>query len=160
VEPRQTIRSGVTASALAHLSVLMLVILFSEVHPFGSVTAETIAVDIVTPQEVAEKKPEPLPESKAQPSDAFDLAAKAGPSASAAPPTPQQAATPTQTPATRSASRSSQQQAAARPPTPATSPSPAYTPPEPDLSIKYHVMLGLASGAPPKSATSEVRRPL
>ena len=64
MEPRQIIRSGITASAIAHLSVLMLVLFFADVHPFGSVTAETIAVDIVSPKEVAElpkvpKPPEP-----------------------------------------------------------------------------------------------------
>ena len=55
VEARQAIRAGIAASAVAHLSVLMLV-LFSEVHPFGAVTAEPIAVDIVTAEEVAQKK--------------------------------------------------------------------------------------------------------
>jgi len=51
MKPWLVIRSGMTASAVAHLSVLMLVLFFSEVHPFGSVTAEPIAVDIVTPAE-------------------------------------------------------------------------------------------------------------
>ncbi len=50
---RRIIPTDVTASAIAHLSVLALVFLFSDVHPFGSVTAEPIAVDIVTPQEIA-----------------------------------------------------------------------------------------------------------
>ena len=48
--------TGITASAIAHLSVLTLVLLFTDVHPFGSVTAEPIAVEIVTPEEVAEKQ--------------------------------------------------------------------------------------------------------
>ena len=56
---RQVIASDVTASAVAHLALLALVLLFSEVHPFGSLTAEPIAVDIVTPQEVAEEKAGP-----------------------------------------------------------------------------------------------------
>ena len=47
---RQVIPTDITASAIAHLSLLALVFVFSEVHPFGSVTAEPIAVDIVTPQ--------------------------------------------------------------------------------------------------------------
>jgi hypothetical protein len=38
------------------------------------------------------------------------------------------------------------QQAAAQPQPPSTSP--AFTPPEPDLSIKYHVMLGLPPDTP------------
>jgi hypothetical protein len=36
---------------------------------------------------------------------------------------------------------------------PATTPSPAYVPPEPDLSIKYHVMLGLPPALPPPTAS-------
>src|SRR5439155_20918498 len=59
VEPQPAIRTGVTASAIAHLSILALVMLLSDVHPFHAVTAETIAVDIVTPQEVPPDKPEP-----------------------------------------------------------------------------------------------------
>src|SRR6266496_246615 len=72
---RQIIPTDMTASALAHLSLLALVFLFSEVHPFGAVTAEPIAVDIVAPQDLpkqeiaeqiapekaeVEKAPEPL----------------------------------------------------------------------------------------------------
>ena len=60
---RQIIPTDMTASALAHLSLLALVFLFSDVHPFGAVTAEPIAVDIVAPQDIAEqarrKKPSP-----------------------------------------------------------------------------------------------------
>jgi hypothetical protein len=73
VETQQILRSGITASALAHLSFLALVIFFAEAHPFGSVTAETIAVDIVTPDEVAEKASESSPTSKSEASDALDL---------------------------------------------------------------------------------------
>ena len=49
---RHIIPTDMTASALAHLSLLALVFLFSEVHPFGAVTAEPIAVDIVAPQDL------------------------------------------------------------------------------------------------------------
>ena len=42
----------------------MLVIFFTEVHPFGSVTAEPISVDIVTPKEVTAPPPEPQLPSK------------------------------------------------------------------------------------------------
>src|SRR6478609_3058895 len=51
---RWIIPTDMTASALAHLSLLALLFLFSEVHPFGVVTAEPIAVDLVAPQELAE----------------------------------------------------------------------------------------------------------
>ena len=52
---RQIIPTDMTASALAHLSLLALVFLFSDVHPFGTVTAEPIAVDIVASQDIAEQ---------------------------------------------------------------------------------------------------------
>ena len=73
MEPGQAIRAGIAASAIAHLSVLMLVLLFSEVHPFGSATADPVAVNIVTSEEVAEKKPEPVVAPETKP--AFDLPA-------------------------------------------------------------------------------------
>jgi outer membrane biosynthesis protein TonB len=209
VETRQILRSGITASAIAHLSFLMLVIVFTEVHPFGSVTAEPIAVDIVTPDEVAEKAPEPPPTSKPDKSDSFDLfstttsggaspAATQSPSAAQSPAGPQQTAaksSQTTTPPQKQAALSQPKPAPSSvpslapsaalgsmsnpPPTPASTseprtsepnptssptsipalaadpqpssasttqsltPAPAYTPPQPDLSVKYHVMLGL-----------------
>ena len=48
---RRIIPSDITASAIAHLSLLTLILLFSDVHPFGAVTAEQIPVEIVTPQD-------------------------------------------------------------------------------------------------------------
>jgi hypothetical protein len=129
-----------------------LVLIFAEVHPFGSVTAEPIAVDIVTPPEVVEKKPEPPEPAKAQPSDAFDLSSKSAPPSSPPPAAPPQAAAPPQKPATTlAAPRSPQQPAAAQPQPPSTSPVPAYIPAEPDLSIKYQVMLGLPQDLPPSA---------
>lgn len=142
VESRQAIRTGIAASAIAHLSVLILVLLFTEVHPFGAVTGEPIAVDIVTSEEVAEKQPEAPLAPKVQPSEALDPPAKPAalslPAPASAPP---EAVTPPQ-PQAPPPPRPVGKKAAAQPP-PSTSPPPAYVPPEPDLSIKYHVMLGL-----------------
>lgn len=158
MEPQRFIRSGIAASALAHLSIATMVVLFAEVHPFASVTAEPMMVDIVSPEEATpplEKTPtpentEPLPEPKAQASDAFDLSSKYG--ASTAPPpaaAPETAAARPQQQAAPSAP-ADRQQSAAQPPQPtSTSASPAYVPPEPDLSLKYHVMLGLPPALPP-----------
>ena len=142
---RQAIPTDMTASAIAHLSLLALVFVFSDVHPFGSVTAETIAVDIVTPREM-EKKPEPAP-TPAPPLD-FSRLEKPGeasaPAPAAQPPAPAR-------PARQAALRPAQeQQAATQPQLQASSTAPAYRPPEPDLSIKYHVMLGL----PPDISTA------
>jgi hypothetical protein len=206
MEVRQFIRPDIAVSAIAHLSVLALVILFTEVHPFGSVTAEPIAVDLVTSDEVA--KPDPKPTPTPTPTPQFSLpdlklstqpetpnaashpasppsrqkqpaqqeqqaapnrqeaATQPQPQAAAQPqpqaaaqPQPQAAAQP-QTQATAQqqpqAAPQSQPQAAPRPPpAPAPSPSPGFAPPEPDVTVKYHVMLGLPadlSAAPPSSA--------
>ena len=152
MEPGRFIRSGIAASALGHLSILTLVLIFAEVHPFGSVTAEPIAVDIVTPPEVVEKKPEPPEPPKAQPSDAFDLFSTSAPPNSPPATAPPPAAAGPQKQATLAAPYSPQQQAAAQPEPTSTSPVPAYIPPEPDLSIKYHVMLGLPPDLPPSAS--------
>ena len=142
MEPRRFIRSGIAASAIGHLSILTAVLIFTEVHPFGTVTAEPITVDIVSPDEAA-KKPEPIPTPKTEPSDTFDLSSKS------APPAPAAAATATPQPQKQAAlsapsvNRPQTEQADAPP-----QPLPAYRPPEPDLSIKYHVLLGLPPDLP------------
>src|SRR6266481_2719801 len=108
-----------------------MVLLFAEVHPFGSVTAEPIAVDIVSPAEVAPPPKDEEPAPTAQPSDSVDISSKSAASSSPPPAAfPETAAPPQQQPAS-------------------TSPSASYTPPEPDLSIKYQVMLGLPPDMPP-----------
>ena len=150
MEPRRFIRSGIAASAIGHLSILTAVLIFTEVHPFGTVTAEPITVDIVSPDEAA-KKAEPIPTPKTEPSDSFDLSSKSAPSSS---PAPVAAATATPQPQKQAAlsastvNRPQTQQANAQPQPPSTSPLPAYRPPEPDLSIKYHVLLGLPPDLP------------
>jgi len=144
MELQRIIPSDITASAIVHVSLLTLVLLFSEVHPFGAVTAEQIPVEIVTPQELAEKQapPDEPPaenkpaETKPEPQPDFTLLDK--PAAASAPPP---AAPPA--PAARP-----QKQAALATPSPAQPPpsqpaAPAYKPPEPDVSIKYQVLLGL-----------------
>ncbi len=145
MEPRRFIRSGIAASAIGHLSILTAVLIFTEVHPFGTVTAEPITVDLVSPDEAA-KKAEPVPTPKPEPSDSFDLSSKSAPSNSPAPTAAPAAATQPQKQATLSTpslNRQEAQQANAQPQPPSTSPLPAHRPPGPDLSIKYHVLLGL-----------------
>jgi hypothetical protein len=192
VGPRQIIGSGIAASAIAHLSVLMLIIFFAEVHPFGSVTAEPIAVDIVSPEEVYEAPTPPEfppipPKPEIQIPNITDLPAEPKPASAAksaaSAPAPQQPPPPAAAPqaaarsqkqATQQPSRSAQQQtaapqqqqppqsqpqqppqAASQPPPPQTEPPqpqaasiaplPAAIPQEPDISVKYHVSLGLPS---------------
>jgi hypothetical protein len=153
---RELIPVDVTASAVAHVSVLTLVLLLSEVHPFDVVAADTVPVDIVTPQDI-EKKPEPTPSPSPSPSPSptIDLSALQQPAVSTPPPpAPQPAASsPQHKPPTPAESSSAQPQAAAQP-----AAAPAYTPPEPDLSIKYHVQLGLPPMAAPAPAPAPAAR--
>jgi hypothetical protein len=146
VEPLRFIRSGFAASALGHLSILAVVLVFAEVHPFASVTAEPIAVDIVSPEEAVQVPDKTEPEPKSKSSDAFDLSAKSAPAGAPAT-VPPQAASPT-LPAP-SSSPPDRPEAAAQPQAPSTSPVPAYIPSEPDVTIKYHVLLGLPLDLPP-----------
>ena len=148
MEPRRFIRSGIAASAIGHLSILTAVLIFTEVHPLGTVTAEPITVDIVSPDEAA--KAEPLPTPKTEPSHSFDLSSKSASSSPAAAAAPAAATQPQKqaTLSTPSLDRQEAQQANAQPQPPSTSPLPAYRPPEPDLSIKYHVLLGLPPDLP------------
>jgi hypothetical protein len=170
---RQGVRQGVTLSALAHVLMLALIVLYSEVHPFSAVTAEPIAVDLVRSDEV-EKKPEPpeptptpqvdfsqltkpdatKPEATKQDAAKPDMAKQDAPAASppaADPPSQRQTAPP------------DRQEASARPqpqPPPAKpSPSPAlgYTPAEPDVTVKYHVVLGLPESLALQPAVSGKR---
>jgi hypothetical protein len=49
------------ASVLVHLLLLGLIFLYSEVHQFDPVAADTVPVEVVTQQEAPEIKPEPVP---------------------------------------------------------------------------------------------------
>jgi hypothetical protein len=148
MELRRFIRSGVAASAIGHLSALTTVLIFAEVHPFDSVTAEPIAVDIVAPEELAVNKPEPAPTPKAEASDSFDLSSASPASNSPLPAVPPQAAAPPQKQAALPTVLPDPQRIAVQTQSPSTSPAPAFVPPEPDLSIKYQVMLGLPQYLP------------
>ena len=120
-----------------------MVLISAEVHPFGAVTAEPITVDLVSPDEAPKKEP-----PKAEASDAFDLSSKSAPSSLPAPAAPQAAAAQPQEQAALSTPSPNRQQANAQPQPPSASPTPVYISPEPDLSIKYHVMLGLPPELP------------
>ena len=157
MEPRQFIRSDIVASLVAHLSIVAFLLVYSEVHPFSAVPSETIAIDLVTPAEV-ENKPAPAP-----PPDLSEAAAPKPPTAAPEPP-PQAPQPPAPPPQQRQASRAAAKEPARQPaaqpqvqPPPPASPtapaSPGYAPPEPDITVKYHVVLGLPSGLPaPTSA--------
>jgi hypothetical protein len=171
VEPLRFIRSGIAVSAIGHLSILTMVLVFAEVHPFGSVTAEPITVELVSPAEVGAPPKEEVPPKpelpKQEPSDAVDLSSKSAPPPELAPaPAPQPAPAPAAAPqqpaaapqklaalppkqAAPPATHPVKQPAAAQPQPPATSRAPSFVPPQPDLTVKYNVLLGLPPELPP-----------
>jgi hypothetical protein len=133
-------------SIVTHLTVLTVGLGYAGVRPFEPTPVEAIAVDLVTPAEVKEAAPE-APPPKPTPSEIPDLSTKEQPAAAskpAAPPPPQQAAA---MPATTSAvaPKAEAKHAALQPAAAASSPAPqpSWRPPEPDLSVKYQVNLGL-----------------
>jgi hypothetical protein len=146
MELRRIIPSDITASAIAHVSLLTLLVLFSEVHPFGAVTAEQIPVEIVTPQDLAEQQlppDQPPAENKPEPAPEPDFSLLDKPPAVATPP---QAAPPA--PAARPQKQAALATPGAAQPQPVAPPpsqpaAPVYKPPEPDVSVKYQVLLGL-----------------
>ncbi|CAN7580193.1 hypothetical protein LJR220_005316 [Bradyrhizobium sp. LjRoot220] len=152
-----------TASAIVHLSLLALLFVFSDVRPFGAVAPESIAVDIVAPQDIPEKQDVPekaevekTPEPVATPTPQPDFTALEKPVPAEAPAVQQPPPAPPK----------QQQQAAVAAPPPAPQPAappqaaaapPAYRPPEPDLTVKYNVMLGLPPDILPGAPSSEAK---
>lgn len=138
MELRRIIPCDITASAVAHVSLLTLLVLFSDVRPFGAVTADEVPVEIVTPQEIAGQQmpaePPPAGSKPEPPQPDFSGLDKPPAEPAPAPPSAPPAAAP-------------QKQAALAPlraaQPPPSQPAAAYKPPEPDVSIKYQVLLGL-----------------
>jgi hypothetical protein len=149
---RQLIRPDIMVSAIAHLSVLALIFVFAEVRRFNEVTTAPIVVDLVTPEEAENKpqaEPTATPQSPSSPATPSETTASppATPSQQAAEASPPKQAT---RPDRREAAI--QQKAAPQPsPAPSQASSPSYTQPEPDLTVKYHVMLGLPEDIPVRS---------
>jgi outer membrane biosynthesis protein TonB len=179
MEVRLFIRQGAALSAIAHVSMLTLIVLFSEVHPFRKMTAEPVAVDLVRADEIEKKPeqpPEPTPPQQKPPLDFTQLAkpdiaksevkSEIKPDIKPAADKPdamKQVTMKQDVPAAAPAMadppqevRANRQEAPARPQPlpPASSPSPAlgYTPAEPDITVKYHVVLGLPEGLAPTAA--------
>ncbi|WP_369723206.1 MULTISPECIES: hypothetical protein [unclassified Bradyrhizobium] len=185
METRKIIRTDIAASAIAHLTLVALVILVSEVRPFHPAPPEAVTVDVVTPEQVKqeeakaeekakEKALETLPDLKLPKLDFTEkdkAEAAAQPSvkpqkpsqpqsapkqreANAQPQTqppqpqaqqPQQPPAQSQLPAQQSPP---QPQPASQPPAMPQPGPPAYQPPEPDVTIKYGVLLGLPPELP------------
>jgi hypothetical protein len=177
MEPRHLIRAAIAVSVVGHLA-LAVGVFFADARPFDPSVTENIAVDIVTPEEVAAvaKEPEatPPPPEKPKPpefrlpdlnkptSESTPQAAAQKPSApqpavaqpppqaapqqppSPAQPSPQQAS-PAQPPPSPPNAQPAQQQAALQP-QPAQIAPQVPPAPEPDITVKYGVMLGLPDG--------------
>jgi hypothetical protein len=212
MEPRKIIRTDIAASAIAHLTLVGLIILISEVHPFRSAPPETVTVDIVTPEQVKqeeakaeekaeeqakEKVPDPPPDLQLPKIDFADKDKAAAPKpaakepaakekaasqlspqqkqASAEPQQKQPQPQPSQAPKQQEANTQSQpQQSQAQQPQPQPSQvqpqqpppqeaqqpppampqpqaaPPAYQAPEPDVTVRYGVLLGLPPELPPE----------
>jgi hypothetical protein len=154
-QPRLLLRSGTAISIITHLAVLTVGIGYAGVRPFETVPAEAIAVDLVSPEEVKEATNE-TPAEKPAPLEIPNLSAIDQPTP--APAAPQQS---WQSPAQQAAPsapppgpKTSTKQAAMQPPpaaavqAPPPQPVPSWRPPEPDLSVKYQVNLGLPAPGP------------
>jgi hypothetical protein len=178
MELRKIIRTDIAASAIAHLTLVALIIVISEVHPFHSAPPETVAVDIVTPEQVKqeeakaeekaeEKAKEKLPEPRLDLKlPKLDFTDKDKPDAALKPAPAKEKAAPQSSPQKQAAHEPQQKQPqpsqappqqpppqpqAAQPPPPAMPQAapPAYRAPEPDVTVKYGVMLGLPPELPP-----------
>jgi len=148
LQPRLLNPSGMAVSIAAHLTVLTVGLGYAGVRPFETVPVEAIAVDLVTPAEVKEATPDTPPE----PTPALeipDLSTREQPAATSKPvaPPPAQQAAQRSMPATVSAApaKADAKQAAVQPAAPTSPPAsqPSWRSPEPDLSVKYQVNLGL-----------------
>ncbi|WP_315804146.1 hypothetical protein [Bradyrhizobium sp. SZCCHNS3002] len=164
MERWQFIRWGIAASVLAHLLIAGGVVVSTTVRPYELPKSDEIEVNIVdadepqkTPEPVATPSPSPTPDLVLpQPVPNASPAAAAPP-----PPSPPQDAKETPNPPMPAAPAAKQPAPAASPkavktaakaesrsavkpaPPPVPAPAPTYVPPEPDLTVKYGVMLGL-----------------
>jgi hypothetical protein len=168
MEPRHLIRAAIVVSVVGHL-LLAAGLILADARPFEPVTSESIAVDIVTPAEVPQaseatpapeppKLPDPfrLPELSYLDHQAQQSARQAAPEAASPPPAAPQAAPPPQ-PQVQAQPQAASPQASIQPPASPEQPpmqqqavqppvQPAPAAPEPDITVKYGVMLGLPDG--------------
>ena len=152
MESRVFVRSA-GASFAGHL-VLAAGLLLTGAHPFDYVPPESIAVDIVSaadvPPPAGEAAPEPPPQTPQ--ADAFNIPddkpsteVKAAAAPAEPPPVSSPRASPAAAPSSKPPPPPPVKQAALQPPQPPphAAPVPSYRAPEPDISVKYGVLLGL-----------------
>jgi hypothetical protein len=161
----QVFMRSAAASFAGHM-VLAVGLFFAEVHPFDYVSPEPIAVDIVSSKEIPslEKEAEPpqtpsvdtldIPDDKPKADTADTKAALASPQST--PPQSSPATAPSSGAPTPPASK---QAALHLLPEPHPAPPPSYNAPEPDISVKYGVLLGLpASGMDDGNGAAEAAK--
>jgi hypothetical protein len=134
--------SGMALSIATHLTILTVGIGYAGVRPFAAAPVEAIAVDIVAADEVGRATQETLPGPQ-PPGEIPDLPVAdppvTPPRSEAAPQQPQPAVPPAAADATQTTVKQAALQTAAAAPQAAKS----WQPPEPDLTVKYQVNLGL-----------------
>jgi hypothetical protein len=143
--------SGMAVSIVTHLTVLTVGLGYAGVRPFETAPVEAIAVDLVSPAEVKEATPE-TPPKPTPPLEIPDFSATGQPAAASKPAAPPPPPQPTQQamPSAAFTTPTTDARQAAIPPAPAVAssaatpkPAASWRPPEPDLSLKYQVNLGL-----------------
>ncbi|MGJ5179539.1 hypothetical protein ACQR16_15195 [Bradyrhizobium oligotrophicum] len=177
MERWQFIGWGVAASVLAHFLIVGSVVVSTSVRPYEIARTDEMAVDIVDADE-PKKAPEPVVTPSPSPTPELTLPqpAPSATAAAAAPPVPEPSqppvpeakqpptpppASPSPLPSAKSAAKSAtkseskaeakaETKSAARPVTPPVPvPTPSYVQPEPDITVKYGVMLGLPAPLSP-----------
>jgi hypothetical protein len=127
-------------SIAIHLTMLTVGLGYAGVRPFQTRTVEAIAVDIVSPEEAsAARETPPGPPSTPDTANPSATAVPAEPARMAA---PQQQSQPAAPPVAAEAPQISAKQAT-QTPAPPPQPSASWQPPEPDLTVKYPINLGL-----------------
>jgi hypothetical protein len=164
-EGSQVFIRSAAASLAGHMA-LAIGVFFAEAHPFDYVSPEPIAVDIVSSKEIPSPANEALPEPpQTSSTNSFD-SPDGEPQADtadtkAATAKAQSTSSPASAPSSSSASMPPASKQAALQPSPQTHPAPApsYNAPEPDISVKYGVLLGLpASGVGDGNGAAEATK--
>jgi hypothetical protein len=153
------IRLGIAASILAHVLAMGVILLSTDVHPFQQAAPELVAVDIVDSDEPA-KTPEPVLAPSPTPSPDLTSADRAAVPPSAAPAQPPQPpagqAAAAQPPAQPPQQPQPQQPRQPQPqPAPAQAQTQGYIPAQPDVTVKYGVLLGLPPALPPPAPSGD-----
>lgn len=144
-------RLAAAVSVVGHVALLVAILLYAGVRPFQTESPKAIAVDLVTPDEIKppEQPPTPPEPDVKLPDLKPSVETPQQPEPQASPPPQQQAAPQPQAAPEQHANapQAAQQQQQPPPQQPQSPPAPAFTPPEPDLTVKYGVTLGLPDAA-------------